>query len=199
MFVLWWVIIQAKRWHYNNKNAQITVYIWWKCINELGPANMVCVCVCYPGGWAGERAALGVGPAARGQNQEPEHGPVQLPPRVPHHPHDSPPHHHTVALLRVKPFCPFLSPSRAEMHGALQYKCLSAPAALLHSHFKYVKSLTRKILKLVKRQISWADIVLEVRSSGGGTVNTPPCCHLALYHKYQFTQSHYCVAAPEAF
>lgn len=51
-----------------------------------------------PGGRVGERAALGVGPAARGQNQKPLHGPVQLSSRLPHHPHDRAPHIYRVAL-----------------------------------------------------------------------------------------------------
>lgn len=59
---------------------------WWDDID-----------VCDPGGWAGEGAPLGTGPAAGGQDPEPQHGPVQLPPRLPHHPHDRAPHHHAVA------------------------------------------------------------------------------------------------------
>ncbi|CAF88108.1 unnamed protein product [Tetraodon nigroviridis] len=57
-----------------------------------------------PGGRAGEDAAMGAGPAAGGQDQEPQHGPLRLPARLPHHPHDRPPHLHPIA-----PFNPVAS------------------------------------------------------------------------------------------
>lgn len=84
-----------------------------------------------PGGRVGERAALGVGPAARGQNQKPLHGPVQLSSRLPHHPHDRAPHIYRVALWTC-PSCPFIS-------RALMRWCLLVLRLMLHGTCKYAE------------------------------------------------------------
>lgn len=82
----------------------------------------------HPGGRAGKGAALGAGPAAGGQNPEPQHGPVQLPPRLPHHPHDRQPRVHSVTLSKS---------ASALMNiggwgGALQHKLLFTNKRLVY-------------------------------------------------------------------
>lgn len=81
------------------------------------------------GGWADERAALGAGPTPGGQNQEPQHGPVQLPARLSHHPHDRPPHKHPVAALAPPPSAPYRS------------ACTELCCANHDSDFKYFSKL----------------------------------------------------------